>query len=162
MLRETYCVTTGPRLFEEKRSPALTTLTLRKMIFLHDCDMDMRARYSPGWRAERCYRRRCCLRVNGGQWERGEGPSARSLFSSPSIFDFGLSRYIWIWYSEHSICASPLTPMSKRMHVLSSPTNPLIYRPFSPGVSLAQQLAQLEQPAPVGWCVTTQCCANFS
>ncbi|KAL5536909.1 BFR2 [Sanghuangporus sanghuang] len=39
--------------------------------------------------------------------------------------------------------------MSKRMHILSSPTYPLPNMLFSPGISLAQQLAQLDQPAPV-------------
>ncbi|KAL5531670.1 hypothetical protein ACEPAG_4547 [Sanghuangporus baumii] len=38
--------------------------------------------------------------------------------------------------------------MSKRMHILSSPTYPLPNMLFSPGLSLAQQLAQLDQPAP--------------
>ncbi|KAL5513188.1 BFR2 [Sanghuangporus vaninii] len=39
--------------------------------------------------------------------------------------------------------------MSKRMHILSSPTYPLLDMLFSSGISLAQQLAQLDQPAPV-------------
>ncbi|KAL5492410.1 BFR2 [Sanghuangporus weigelae] len=39
--------------------------------------------------------------------------------------------------------------MSKRMHILSSPTYPLPDILFSPDISLVQQLAQLDQPAPV-------------
>lgn len=81
--------------------------------------------------------------------------SVVSLFSPSTLFSHA---YFYIFISGLGWLSLLLTPMSKRMHILSTPTYPLPDLPFSPGISLAQQLAQLDQPAPVG---QLNCCAKF-
>lgn len=88
--------------------------------------------------------------ASDGGWERCEGHSQSSvvsLFSPSTLFSHA---YFYIFISGLGWLSLLLTPMSKRMHILSTPTYPLPDLPFSPGISLAQQLAQLDQPAPVG------------
>lgn len=91
-----------------------------------------------------------------GEMRRALSELGRFTFFS---INFIFSRVLLYFYFRTWLALSlTYTDVEAYVHTLSTPTYPLPDLPFSPGISLAQQLAQLDQPAPVG---QLNCCAKF-